>query len=597
MALLLGEDGRGYDLARRLDECGAWRTWLGDAAYAAFAHSLSSAGTWEAFLTPSSSTSRAHLHLQLRARALLFDKASVSLFLRSPSSSSSSSQAISNLNLNYLQLHGDDVYFSLEDDREDGAQHQMQSRSTFSPGKANEHSFERTSIRLMRYNEPEDSNTSQRHSHEELPGTWFKKFAEKYRIRHNRFPSGEKEPPKRTTEGMYNYLRLCSAHKRKRQVFKDDRYVGLGEPALDNGTSMRSKIAPDAISSIDEAFFPELTFPSDCIPGSALSQTTGIENQKVEVYGVLDNLPPLVSRSPAMLERFGIIPDYQKMGRKYRGKDGSGGAGRPLCQEQASQMTQKVVARFLTNVGFESGTEVSVEVLSEIFGGHICKLGRILKLLTDSYKKQFTSVELLKMFLQVAGYSNIGVLTEFMKGGNKVLSPQIQQQSHLYQTQHQNPLLQYGNQQFQRPLHPQMNMGLPQNLTFQQQQQLQHLRRRQISSPRGSVAMMDKAQQPMVDVKMENMSEIPIDGAFDTLSKHTLQLRQQQQQIAMANQYAQSGQQFKQLSSVQVPQLQAQNAYNTRTPPVKVEAFHELMSGDSTLKHESEHNKLTAPPK
>ncbi|XVF15306.1 hypothetical protein REPUB_Repub09cG0140000 [Reevesia pubescens] len=63
------------------------------------------------------SKSRAQIHLQLRARALLFDKATVSLFLRSNSTNaanSSSSVAVSKLNPNYLQLHGDDVYFTLE---------------------------------------------------------------------------------------------------------------------------------------------------------------------------------------------------------------------------------------------------------------------------------------------------------------------------------------------------------------------------------------------------------------------------------------------------------------------------------------------------
>jgi hypothetical protein len=32
-----------------------------------------------------------------------------------------------------------------------------------------------------------------------------------------------------------------------------------------------------------------------------------------------------------------------------------------------------------------------------------------------------------------------------------------------------------------------------------------------------------------------------------------------------------------------------------RIPPVKVEAFHELVSGDSSLKHENDPNKLTSP--
>lgn len=84
-AQLLGEDGRGYDLARRLEACGAWRAWLGDdAAHAALAQHLSSPSTWDAFLSPApgaSSPSRPLLLLQLRVRALLFDKASAALLL------------------------------------------------------------------------------------------------------------------------------------------------------------------------------------------------------------------------------------------------------------------------------------------------------------------------------------------------------------------------------------------------------------------------------------------------------------------------------------------------------------------------------------
>lgn len=91
-AALLGDDGRGYELARRLESSGTWRAWLGDSGYAAFAHALASPSAWESFM---SSRSQAHLHLQLRARALLFDKASSSLFSPSPSTASSS---LSNLN-------------------------------------------------------------------------------------------------------------------------------------------------------------------------------------------------------------------------------------------------------------------------------------------------------------------------------------------------------------------------------------------------------------------------------------------------------------------------------------------------------------------
>ncbi|OAY75118.1 uncharacterized protein LOC109713049 isoform X1 [Ananas comosus] len=553
--LLLGEDGRGYELARRLDACGAWRAWLGDAAYAVFAHALSSAATWESFLSPISSpspspSSRARLHLQLRARALLFDKASLSLFLPPASASSTS---LANINPNYLQLHGDDVYFTLEDDREDDAHIQAQSR----------------------------------HRHEEWPETWYKQFADKHRIRHHRLLLGDKEIPRRTPDGMSIYLKLCNTHKRKRQAFNESQFIGTTDSTLES-------------NSADEVFFPEIMFPSDCVPDTALPQVNRVDNQKVEIYGVLENLPPLMTRSPAMIERFGIIPEYQKMGRKYRGKYGSGEEGRSLSREQALQMTLKVVARFLATAGFEGGNEVSLEVLSEVFGRHISKLGRTLKLLSDGYKKQFTSIELLKMFLQAAGYSTFGVLAEFTKGSNQVFTHQMQQQNHPMQSQHQNPLLQvqqYANKQFQRPL-PQMNMG--QTLAFQQQHQLQphqweELRRRQLASPRGPVMLMDKGQQ-MLDVKIENMMDAPIDNSFSALKKHQL-LRQQQQQLAMANHQAQSAQQFNQLPPVQLPQLQAQNPYSMRMTPVKVEAFHELMAGDSTSKHENEQNKLTPPPK
>ena len=99
---LLGDDGRGYELARKLETVGVWRTWLGESNYTIFLRFLDSPSTWEAFMRVEDSKSRAQIHLQLRVRALLFDKASVSLFLRSnPSSSSSlasSSLAVSKLN-------------------------------------------------------------------------------------------------------------------------------------------------------------------------------------------------------------------------------------------------------------------------------------------------------------------------------------------------------------------------------------------------------------------------------------------------------------------------------------------------------------------
>ncbi|KAG6517948.1 uncharacterized protein LOC122056261 [Zingiber officinale] len=599
-AALLGEDGRGYELARRLDGCGAWRAWLGDGAYAAFVHHLSSPASWETFMSPSPSSpsnSRAHLHLQLRVRALLFDKASAALFFHPASSPGNSAPSISEINPDYLQLHGDDIYYSLEDCQQDGVQNdqcnsrgmQMQLKTAFNTCKVNEHSYERASIVGPKYHEPDNV----RHRVEDLPETWYNQFLREYRLRHHTFPYCDKEPQKRTPEGMSMFLKLSETQKRKRQACKVGPNVASRDSMVENGASVQSNVASDLsiLTEEEHTFFPEMMFPSNCVPGSAIPPNNSMgKKQKIEVFEVLDNLPTIISRNPAMIERFGLMSEYYKMG-KYRGKDSSGGSKKPLGVEEASKMTHKVVASALLRVGFEAGSESSMEVFSEVLSARICKLGRILRLLSDSYKKQFSSIELLKMFLQTAGYGNVGILAELIKDGIKGLTQQTHQNVRMMQPQ-QNAYLQAQLQRMQQ-MHrlQQMQMLNPQNLAFQQHQQ--QLLRRQMSAPRGSVVMMDK-DQPMVDVKVENVMESPAGSMFNALNKQQLQLQhlQLRQQMGMSNQHAPPSQQFKQISNVQLPQLQTQNPYGMRTP-VKVEAFHELMGGDSTIKHDSEHSKLT----
>ncbi|KAJ1700665.1 hypothetical protein LUZ63_000444 [Rhynchospora breviuscula] len=569
---LLGEDGRGYDLARRLDGCGAWRAWLGDAAYAHFSHAISSPAAWDFFLSPRAGAGAGSVHatpgrtqielqLQLRARALLYDKASAALFL-------SHSHSINDINPNFLQLHGDDVYFSLDEEKEDG--NQFQPQSAFN----------------VRHSESDNPA--------KWPSSWYKQYAEKFRIRHHKLPVGDKEIPKRTPEGMLTYLKLSTVHKRKRQVFKD--YNSPGDP----------------ISLSDETLFPEFYFPSDCVPDSALPKASLTQKRaKMEFHAVLDNLPGLVNRSPAMIERFGIMLEYYKVGNKYRG---NGGEGKHLTEEQGNAIVRKSVVRFMATAGYENTTAGALDVLSEVVSRHVCKLGRSLKILTDGYRKQFSAVDLLKMFLQASGCS-IGALSEITKGGNKAGPHQMQQQhSYPLQSQHQNNLLHVQQRQFS---HPQMNLVHSQSLAFQhlqQQQQLQQLRRsssnpNQINSPRGSVMMADsKVHHPLADVKIENTIDAQMDAqsgfgsAFNQRQQQLQQMRlQQQQQMMMGgNNLVQSNnsnnslihpgmqQQFKPMQSAQISQLQAQNMYGMRAAPVKVEAFHELVSGGN------EHNKL--PP-
>ncbi|KAH7661891.1 hypothetical protein IHE45_15G094300 [Dioscorea alata] len=598
-AAFLGDDGRGYELARRLESSGTWRVWLGDSGYAAFAHALASPSAWESFM---SSRSQAHLHLQLRARALLFDKASSSLFSPSPSTASSS---LSNLNPSFLQLHGDDVYFSLEDDLPVGIPHQMPSRLAISPRRANEHSYDRVASTGSRYNELDSENSFQKHRQDEGSEMWYNQYFERYKkMKQQKLLCDDKEPYKRTPEGMSAYLKFSKIHKKRRQVYKEGSNMGAGEMRWENGSFMRSSIISDVSNLSEEGnvFFPEIMFPTNCVPDSALPPADGLEeNKKVEVYGVLDKLPDVISRSTAMMERFGIRPEHLRMGSKYRGKDDGGANKKPLSQEQASQMSLKVAARLLHSVGFESGTEISMEVLSEILGDHICKLGRKLKLLSDSYRKQYSSVELLKMFLQSVCHINLATLVEITKDGNKGFTHQTQQQVRTLQSQHQNPLLQ-SQQQFHRPTMNPMMLH-PQNLTFQQQQQQRQLQQWEkmkrlaaSNAHRPIMSTLDK-DQTMADVKLENMMDSPMDStSFSNLNKQQMQFRQQQ--MMMSNHHAQAGQQFKQLPPVQLSQLQAQNTYNSMTATnMKMEAITELLGVDSTIKHEPDQNKLMSPQK
>ncbi|CAK9172932.1 unnamed protein product [Ilex paraguariensis] len=613
---LLGDDGRGYELARKLESHDVWRSWLGDSLYANFLHFLASPTSWDSFMRTDESKTRAQIQLQLRVRALIFDKASVSLFLRSnrcsssPSSSIPCSAVVSKLNPNYLQLHGDDVYFTLENSSQDGFQPQqrdgigatntstskIQSKAAFGAG--------------SRYVESEIDSKSQRFKLQELPETWYSQFFEKYKAsKPYRLSFGDREMDKRTPEQMSTYLRVTERLKRRRIVFKEEQNLGFGNSIMENGSNMRSNPVVDDSDAIDDemSFFPETMFTLNCVPESALSPMNRVKNnQKVEFNGVLDNLPQIMTRSPIMIERLGIRPEYLSMeqgGNQGRAKNGSEGNKKLCTKEQASQMSQKVIAHLLTSVGFESASELPMEVLSQLLSCHVCKLGRILKLLADSYRKQCSAVELLKMFLKTAGHSNLGPLAELVKDNtrNSVQQSQLQAQGNQLQLQSQHQTSIRQPQQIPRQMHPQLQqMVHPQNLAFQQPQHWERLRRRQPSTPRPGVNMNMDKERPMVQVKIENPSDFPMDNnTFSTINtthpQTQLQQYRQQQLAAMSSLQAQSGNQFRPMSPLQIPQTP--NMGMARAPPVKVEGFQELMGGDATLKHDSEENKLTSPPK
>lgn len=142
-----------------------------------------------------------------------------------------------------------------------------------------------------------------------------------------------------------------------------------------------------------------------------------------------------------------------------------------------------------------------------------------------------------------------------------------------------------------------------QQMAAYRQQQLERIRRNQSATPRPAMEM-DK-DRPMVQVKIENPPEIPMDGnSFNSFSNRHPQMQFRPQQmaalsnIAMSNVHGQTSNQFRQMASLQIPQVQAQQSMGVvRAPPVKVEGFQELMGGDASSKHDSEENRLTSPSK
>ncbi|GAB4847210.1 hypothetical protein Ancab_026219 [Ancistrocladus abbreviatus] len=419
---LLGDDGRGYELARRLEACGIWRSWLGDSLYANFVRSLSSPSSWEAFMRVDESKSRAQIQLQLRARALLFDKATVSLFLRNPLPTLSSSK----LNPHYLQLHGDDVYFTLED----GGQQREGVASSTAPWKPVANStgkcggnaiFVSASIptyelnlflliiftvyvfwAFMWHSEFESDNLSQVLRQEDFPDTWYNLFIEKYRVtRPYRLQTADRDPNKRSPSEMCHYLKLIEMHKRRRIAFKEDQYAALGNSVMENRLNMQHTSVLDGDASGDDGthFFPETMFMMNCVPDSAIApRNTGEDRQKVELFGV-----------------------------RGRTRVVSEGKRNHLSQEQAVQMSKKVVAHVLTTMGFEGASEMTMEVLSQFLGCHVGKLGRTLKVLADSYRKQCSAIELLRMFLNTTGYGNVAALAQHVKDGRNSVQKNSQQ--------------------------------------------------------------------------------------------------------------------------------------------------------------------------
>ncbi|CAJ2647343.1 unnamed protein product [Trifolium pratense] len=399
--------------------------------------------------------------------------------------------------------------------------------------------------------------------------------------------------PKRSPAEMASYIMCSSNYKKRRVVFQEEQHQVMDQS---NGGNL--------VDGDDEFVFPEITYAWNCVPESAIPVSERVENnnnnQKMRIFSVLDTLPPVVTRSAEHV-------NGQRGGGLNRGKLVSEENGRVLGHEETAKLSQKAVARILLGAGFEAAMEGPIEYLSDVMSKRIVKIGTNLKVLTDSYKKQCSAIELLKMLLKTVGFSNFAPLVDVVKDGSKNIVQQGQQRAHGIQSQlqqqQQNSLRLPQQVQMQRQMHPQMQQMInsqqqqminSQSLVYQQQQQLQLERMRNQQSAHRPAMDVNK-ERPLVQVKIENTSDIPSDGnAFN--SRHPQMQFRQQQLAAMSNFHPQSNTQYRQMGSPQIPQMQSQNNISmVRAPPVKVEGFSELMGSPSSSKHDSEENRLTSP--
>lgn len=224
---------------------------------------LNSLCSWQDFLSVNGTKSKAQIELQLRVRALLFEKASASLYLRLPSS-----HAVSSLYPSYLQLHADDIYYSLEEDANDWNRLEADGTLTleslqkkgpdsnlkrpFSSGQSSEQVVEGTSFVGSKFPG----------SDSEIPEIWYSQWHENHlldrmqrlswRLAQQQLPFGEQETYKRTPEGMSAYLSFSQKHKKKRQVTELNKGSCPTDSFIENGSDGQADLTAGTNCSIDE---------------------------------------------------------------------------------------------------------------------------------------------------------------------------------------------------------------------------------------------------------------------------------------------------------------------------------------------------------
>ncbi|XP_073385407.1 uncharacterized protein [Physcomitrium patens] len=442
---LLGDNGAGYELAQRLEENSVWRAWLGERDYVLLQSYLATPGTWSAFMQIENPSVTA---LQLRVRALLFDKALVFLHLKSAATSPPSA-----LDNSFLQLHADNVYFTLEHDAEDWTRLQAEK----SPSLASlelKHGLD-SSENFTRLNEAESGHSginsrsakpsqsnhvssalqaSRTHTktglsvsgnasdHRTLGELWYTQYLQRdlmnrmnrlaRRLAQRGLPFGDQEACLRTPTEMADYVCNQANHRKRRPVFRID--GDLKQSLLSHERSIQG-------GDDDTPFMPEIQYPVNCVPENAVTARPNTSFDGSSAHGAfLERLDHLRDLSSGLFIRGeDRLPGEVSSHHVRGGALGRGNTLRishrnELSEEAALQLAEQAVVRMLAAAGFDGIKQAPLRILADFLACHIRKLGSGLRRIVDTYKTECSSAELLKMYTYGAGGSNLPDMMEYV---------------------------------------------------------------------------------------------------------------------------------------------------------------------------------------
>ncbi|GAQ80908.1 hypothetical protein KFL_000660020 [Klebsormidium nitens] len=201
--------------------------------------------------------------------------------------------------------------------------------------------------------------------------------------RHVPFP--EQPVLQRTPEGMARYLEEAA---RRGSVVSHATRAGSAEQMEPPGPAEGAGVT----GLSDEPFMPELEFATDCVPDVAAVPGPSVEAAPSEAAREREPVPERPAKRPK--------PDTV--------------SAPSWTDERARAALRQAAARLAAREGFDGIRRGALEVLTDLLGAHVRRLGRTLRLLEERYEGRSPEA-LLAMCLNGFGVRNIAELAAYTK--------------------------------------------------------------------------------------------------------------------------------------------------------------------------------------